>query len=309
VLVVIGPLAGRADDRRRRTSGLEPCFLRRIENDDNCFMRRWVRALGRLGGDHRDSRVARATPVRAALGGAGLAAMSAQDVRPSEDADRAQRRGTEVLLLVSAVVVLAVSAVPAQRGRVSGVERTVFRWVNDLPQALYGPVAVIMQLGNVLTVLVVAVIAVALRRYRLAIGLALAGLGAYAIAKFVKDSVKRGRPAALLEHVHQRGSHASGLGYVSGHAAVAFAVATVLTMWLGPKARVVVWTLAGLVAFGRMYVGAHLPLDVVGGAALGLACGAAVRLGIGARRHGWQRRPVPSSPSPSDARGVVPRME
>jgi glycosyltransferase 2 family protein len=31
----------------------------------------------------------------------------------------------------------------------------------------------------------------------------------------------------------------------------------------------------------RMYVGAHLPLDMVGGAALGLAVGALVRLLLG----------------------------
>jgi membrane-associated phospholipid phosphatase len=35
------------------------------------------------------------------------------------------------------------------------------------------------------------------------------------------------------------------------------------------------------VFFTRMYVGAHLPLDMVGGAALGLAVGAAVRLLLG----------------------------
>jgi membrane-associated phospholipid phosphatase len=38
--------------------------------------------------------------------------------------------------------------------------------------------------------------------------------------------------------------------------------------------------LAGVVAttaFGRMYVGAHLPLDLVGGAGLGMMIAAAVR--------------------------------
>jgi undecaprenyl-diphosphatase len=40
----------------------------------------------------------------------------------------------------------------------------------------------------------------------------------------------------------------------------------------------------------RMYVGAHLPLDMVGGAALGLATGAAVRLALGTRRGGTASR-------------------
>ena len=35
-----------------------------------------------------------------------------------------------------------------------------------------------------------------------------------------------------------------------------------------------------LVSFGRIYVGAHLPLDVVGGAAIGLFCATAYHLVI-----------------------------
>jgi undecaprenyl-diphosphatase len=48
--------------------------------------------------------------------------------------------------------------------------------------------------------------------------------------------------------------------------------------------RVTLSALTGLVPFGRMYVGAHLPLDLVGGSALGLALGSTVNL-VTARRR------------------------
>ena len=48
--------------------------------------------------------------------------------------------------------------------------------------------------------------------------------------------------------------------------------------WLGRRGRIVVAVLVTVVCLSRVYVGAHLPLDVVGGAALGLAVGGAVRL-------------------------------
>jgi glycosyltransferase 2 family protein len=69
---------------------------------------------------------------------------------------------------------------------------------------------------------------------------------------------------------------------VSGHSAVAVALATVASPFLGRRARRVAWTLAGLVCVARIYVGSHLPLDVVGGAALGWAAGALVLLVFGA---------------------------
>ena len=40
--------------------------------------------------------------------------------------------------------------------------------------------------------------------------------------------------------------------------------------------------LAAFVSFARVHVGAHLPLDVVGGACLGVALGSAANLVLGA---------------------------
>ena len=91
---------------------------------------------------------------------------------------------------------------------------------------------------------------------------------------------RRGRPSALLTHVTVRGGLVTGNGYPSGHTAVAFALATVVALWFGARSRCARLALAAaaVVGFARLYVGAHFPLDVVGGAALGTICGAIAAL-------------------------------
>ena len=90
--------------------------------------------------------------------------------------------------------------------------------------------------------------------------------------------VRRPRPATLVSGTRTRGREASGLGYLSGHAGVAIALGAAAFPSLGPPGRAAVAAAAPLVGLSRIYVGAHLPLDVAGGAALGLTVDAAVAL-------------------------------
>jgi undecaprenyl-diphosphatase len=39
-----------------------------------------------------------------------------------------------------------------------------------------------------------------------------------------------------------------------------------------PAGRVLLWLLAVLIAYSRLYLGVHYPIDVAAGALLGLAC-------------------------------------
>ena len=77
----------------------------------------------------------------------------------------------------------------------------------------------------------------------------------------------------------------------SGHAATSFAGAAVLA-WLTPLPKVVLFGLAALMGLSRVYVGAHYPLDIVAGAALGLLVATALRLLAEARR-----RSAPATPA------------
>lgn len=166
----------------------------------------------------------------------------------------------------AAVAALALSGGLARRGAVSVVEERVFRFFNDGPDLIGGPVWMVMQTGSFGAVLVAAGAAAGRGRRRQALLLAGGGTAAWLGVKAVKPLVGRGRPAACLAAVKVRGRPQTGLGYPSGHAAVV----TTLALLVAPQGdRRVGLVIAGITSCARMYSGAHLPLDVVGGAAIG----------------------------------------
>ncbi len=219
---------------------------------------------------------------------------------------RAPIRRSEAIALIVGAALLTVSWVIVADGGVPEWEARLFRTINDLPDFIWSFVHVPMQLGSFVGALVVAAAtAIISRNRRLTIAVLIAGQAAWWSAKVVKRIVDRGRPADVFPQIHAR-EHASGLGYPSGHAAIAFALAAVLAPSLPRRLRPLAWITAGVVAFARVYGGAHLPLDVIGGAGLGLligtltrrACGlAAVRSGSGAPASGSSASPAPPEAS------------
>jgi undecaprenyl-diphosphatase len=194
-------------------------------------------------------------------------------------------RGREdAALAFGGAVLLVLAAVPVHRYSVSPAEAVVFHVLNGTTVMPFAVVWPVMQLGNVLVVPAAAALAAAFRRWWLAAELLVAGAGTYLAAKVVKGVVTRGRPGGLLSDVAIRGAEAHGRGFVSGHAATLAALATVAWPWLGRRGRVAVVVLVVVVCLARVYVGAHLPLDVVGGAGLGVAVGGCVRLLMGRPR-------------------------
>jgi undecaprenyl-diphosphatase len=89
-------------------------------------------------------------------------------------------------------------------------------------------------------------------------------------ANALKAAIPRERP---LDHPLIARPHTNS--FPSGHAATSFACATVLGLAF-PRLRVAFFLLAAAVAWSRVYVGVHYPLDVLAGAALGIATGVAV---------------------------------
>ena len=166
--------------------------------------------------------------------------------------------------------VLGGTLLPLRRDRIGRREQRAFRLVNGLPDRLFKPAWTVMQLGALGAAPATAGAALLVGNRALAARLATRGTVAWALAKVVKRVVRRGRPNVLLTGVRCRGQEASGLGYLSGHAAVATALTAAAFPHLGRWGRRISLALASTVALSRIYVGAHLPLDVAGGVALGL---------------------------------------
>jgi undecaprenyl-diphosphatase len=184
---------------------------------------------------------------------------------------------------------LLVTAVAVHRDHVGPCEDAAFRAVNGQPDSLYLPAWVVMQLGTLGAAPAAAGVAWLAGDGELAARLLVSGTATWALSKLVKQVVRRPRPAALLPDTRRRGRDAAGLGYLSGHAGVAVALGAAALPRLGPVSRALILSAVPVVGLTRVYVGAHLPLDVVGGAALGAAVEAAVRLAQSRLRH----HPVP----------------
>ena len=95
------------------------------------------------------------------------------------------------------------------------------------------------------------------------------------LARAVKLTNDERRPAVRFPDLHPLVAVPHDSSFPSGHAATSFACATVLSAF-APRWAPAFVVLACAIAYSRLYVAVHYPLDVVGGALLGCAVGLAL---------------------------------
>ena len=181
------------------------------------------------------------------------------------------------------LLVVSASVVAARRDGISDAEVRTFEAINGLPDWLYGFLWLPMQLGNLVVGTAVGlVVADTARSVVTAIGVVLAAVLKLVAEKIVRREMAghlaaRQRPGTSQPHAVLRGDvPKSGASFPSGHVILVTAISCVVAPHLLVAWWWVAFGLVGVVMIGRVYVGAHNPLDVVAGLGSGLLLGGQV---------------------------------
>jgi membrane-associated phospholipid phosphatase len=179
------------------------------------------------------------------------------------------------------LIVLLLSTAEARKPVISRRESQVFHALNGLPDGLYWFLWAPMQLGN-LVVGTVAGLGVALvdRNGGVVVGVLLAMALKLVVERVLRREMAdylsvRQRPGTSEVGAMLRGSDvpSSGPSFPSGHVILVAAIGSVVAPILPVEWWWLPIFLTALVMVGRVYVGAHNPLDVTAGLGAGLLLG------------------------------------
>lgn len=197
-----------------------------------------------------------------------------------------RRRRIDAARVASGGALLVSAAAVARSGRVGPTERRAFQAVNEAGELHPAVLWPQQQFGNLAVGPIVATVALLRGNRRLAAASATATAAKLVLERAVKAVVVRHRPGTTVDGAVLRGNvPRTGPSFVSGHATMVTALATVVSPYTPGRWKALPWSAAALVCVARVYSGAHNPLDVIGGAGLGSAIGGATNLVYGVPRR------------------------
>jgi undecaprenyl-diphosphatase len=182
-------------------------------------------------------------------------------------------------------VLFGVSAVLLKTGT-TGWDESLFRLLNDVPAAA---ASVLTPLSHLflpagIVIVIVLIIGYVLIRDRsilpVVTGVA-AAVAAWLLAHAAKAIADRPRPYQVMADAVLRQAPAHGTSFPSSHTAVTLAVAIALVPFLARPLAAAGIGYAVLVGWSRIYLGVHYPLDILGGAGIGMATGGLILLALG----------------------------
>jgi glycosyltransferase 2 family protein len=179
------------------------------------------------------------------------------------------------LAVAAAAFLLCLALAVGAENTMVGIEADLLQLVDRVPSALAAFLVGLVQLVALAAPLVLVVVALVLRRFRLAVLLVAVPVVAAVLEAVLASRLDRRRPP-LLERALAEDAWVAGAAFPSTAWICGAAAATVVASpWLSPGLRRAAWWPVGVFAVTRMVTGHELPLDVLAAIALGAAAGSA----------------------------------
>ncbi len=175
------------------------------------------------------------------------------------------------VVIISLVILLVVLSFVAASGTMGSLETQIFKWMYFMSDGLRWYALAFTQFGNIWVCIgIIGVLFVVHKNPRLALLVMQNSIAVYLCVEILKFIVARPRPMLLLSDIYSREVAVFGYGFPSGHTALATVMSLTIISSLNNRWRWLLLLWIGLVAWSRIYLGVHAPLDVIGGFIVGL---------------------------------------
>lgn len=191
------------------------------------------------------------------------------------------RNPVYVFYTAGAILLFVICSLFATRTRVGNLEQSIINLFSAFPRLLAPVVEVILLLGSLMVAFALSAYLLFVRRRDIALRVATSALLAYILTLGFQLLFAQTRPHISGDNF-LRFLSTSEYDYPSSYMAIATAVGLTVSLYVSRARRRLVAYLIALVGIAAMYLSINLPLDIIGGYALGLLSFSLISLLFGA---------------------------